>query len=105
MNQIMLFCCSHYGIYAMIEQLTYTILGLWPAQNKYGTSTLDICHKDMVQAPWAYVTKGISLLSEKGLFKNMKKPCMKFLEYCKDGKTHRLKFSTTKNKRRGFVRL
>lgn len=87
----------------MIKQLTYTILGIWSAQNIYGTSTLDIYHKDMVQSPWEYFTKGISFISEKGLFKNMKKPCMEFLEHHKDGKTHRLKFSTAKNKRRQLL--
>lgn len=47
--------------------------------------------------------KGLSLLGEKGLLKNMKKPCMEFCEHCVYGKAHRLKFSTRKHKSRGLL--
>ena len=42
--------------------------------------------------------KGLSLLGEKGLLKNMEKPCMEFCEHCVYGKAHRLRFSTSKHK-------
>ena len=41
--------------------------------------------------------KGLSLLSEQGLLKNMKKPQMEFCEHCVYGKAHRVKFSTSKH--------
>jgi len=47
--------------------------------------------------------KGLSLLGEKGLLKNMKKPCKEFCEHCVYGKAHRLKFSTSKHKSRGLL--
>jgi len=47
--------------------------------------------------------KGLSLLCGKGLFKNMKKPCMEFCEHCVYGKAHRLKFSTSEHKTRGLL--
>lgn len=47
--------------------------------------------------------KGLSLLSGKGLLKNMNKPCMEFYEHSVYGKVHRLKFSTSKHKSKGLL--
>ena len=89
----------HGNLYPLLGITVTGDLAVGIAGNKDQTESTRIWHMRLGHMS----EKGLSLLSGKGLLKNMKKPQMEFCEHCVYGKSHRVRFSTSKHKSRGLL--
>lgn len=81
----------HINLYPLMNETVTRDLTVGISESKYQTQHTRIWHMRLGHK----LKKGLSVLGEKGLLKNMKKPCMKICEHCMYGKPRCLMISTS----------